>query len=95
MAPFAISGLRELFKKAECTLSIGTVKKLDQGQEPEGAGCHPGDRWKFLMELRRGSNGYLRETEVSNVIQVSFFWSRRACERQLDLNGAKYAQLWS
>ncbi|MFZ2092535.1 MAG: hypothetical protein WAU99_12440, partial [Pseudolabrys sp.] len=25
------------------------------------------------MELRRGLNGYLRETEVSNVIQVSFF----------------------
>jgi hypothetical protein len=46
---------------------------------------------EVLVELRRGSNGYLRETEVSNVIQVSFFWSRRARERQLDLNGAKYA----
>ncbi|MFZ0355492.1 MAG: hypothetical protein WAM12_17640, partial [Pseudolabrys sp.] len=36
-------------------------------------GCHPGAGWKFLVELRRGLNGYLRETEVSNVIQVSFF----------------------
>ena len=60
-------------KRAECALPIRSIKELDQGQEPEGAGCHPGDGWKFLVELRRGSNGYLRETEVFNVIQVSFF----------------------
>jgi hypothetical protein len=78
----------------------------DQGQKSKGAGCAEmfdavcklgleGGRRMEVLELRRGSNGYLRETEVSNVIQVSFFWSRRARERQLDLNGAKYAQLWS
>ena len=36
-----------------------------------------------------------RELEVSNVIQVSFLWPRCAPERQLGLNGAKYAELRS
>ena len=51
--------------------------------------------WKFLAELLRWSNGYLCEVELSNVIQVSFLWARRARERQLGLNGAKYAELRS
>ena len=35
------------------------------------------------MEPLRWSNGYLCEVEVSNVIQVSFLWARRALERLL------------
>jgi hypothetical protein len=50
---------------------------------------------KVLLELRRWSNAYLCEVEVSNVIQVRFLWARRARERQLGLNGAKYAELRS
>jgi hypothetical protein len=64
---------RHCIKKTHRALSLGPVEKLDQGQKSKGAGCHPGAGWKFLVELRRRSNGYLRETEVSNVIQVSFF----------------------
>jgi len=47
------------------------------------------------VEPLRWSNGYLCEVEVSNVIQVSFLWARRARERLLGLNGAKYAELRS
>jgi len=50
---------------------------------------------EVLVELRRCSNGYLCEVEVSNVIQVSFLWTRCAPERQLGLDGAKYAELRS
>src|SRR4029078_951033 len=50
---------------------------------------------EVLVELRRCSNGYLCEVEVSNVIQVSFLWTRCAPERQLGLDGAKYPTLRS
>jgi hypothetical protein len=72
-------------------ISIGTIEGLDQGQKSKGTGAG----WKFLLELLRWSNGYLCEVEVSNVIQVSFLWARRARERQLGLNGAKCAELRS
>jgi hypothetical protein len=68
---------------------------LAENQKPQSAGSNPRAGWKFLVELRRWSNGYLCEVEVSNVIQVSFLWARRARERQLGLNGAKYAELRS
>jgi hypothetical protein len=73
----------------------GTIAELAENQKPQSGGSNPRAGWKFLVEPLRWSNGYLCEVEVSNVIQVSFLWARRARERLLGLNGAKYAELRS
>ena len=82
-------------KKLNAPYRSGPSKNWLKIKNPQSAGSNPRAGWKFLVELLRWSNGYLCEVEVSNVIQVSFLWARRARERQLGLNGAKYAELRS
>ena len=78
-------------KKLDAPYRSGPSKAWIKVKNPKA----PAATRKFLVELRRWPNGYLCEMEVSNVIQVIFLWPRCAPERQLGLNGAKYAELGS
>lgn len=82
-------------KRISAPYRSGPSKSWIKVKNPKPSAATRTKDFRFLVELRRCSNGCLCEVEVSNVIQVNFLWTRCAPERQLGLHGAKYAKLRS